>query len=445
MKTAEEQLDAFFSRGIATSIDPNDSFRKKLEAKIRGEYDKEIIVKFGVDPTRPDIHLGHAVAFWKLRMLQDFGCKVVFLVGDITAQIGDPTGKSKVRPEISFADVEKNMNTFLEQASKILRTDEEVFTWTRNSDWFLSPMDMAGGSFTEKWTEFSKKNIQLTRLKKEELQSVTFLTFLATLRKITYNQLIDRDMFQERLKRGEELYMHELMYPVMQGMDSAIIAQIYGGCDLEMGGTDQEFNMLMGRKIMQIKSQEPQAVMTCELLIGTDGKEKMSKSLDNFIAITDSPKDIVGKIMSVPDTLIVHYATLCTDMSQDELDVLSTDVSAGKKNPRDLKLFVAKEIIRRYYNMKDAEAAALDFLETFSNKTAPKEIQSITAEKGEILIDTLVREKIVESKTAFKRLLDGGAVTNIETGEKLARFDSEVSEPIKLKIGKKIFIQVLPA
>ncbi|MBA3551141.1 tyrosine--tRNA ligase, partial [Patescibacteria group bacterium] len=315
----EKEIDELLTRGVGEFIDPEDSFKKKLIEKSKGIYTKPIVIKFGVDPTRPDLHLGHAVVLRKLRKFQELGCKVVFLIGDFTSQIGDPTGKSKVRPELADTEIRANMKTYLEQVEKILiTTDKEVFSWIGNADWFTAITDLISeprtikitdskdpqkfinidaNSFIGKAVLFENTRMQINDLKlRKNIQVITLRTFISTLRNITHSQLIERDMFQDRLNTGTELYMHEMMYPILQGIDSVVIHEIYNGCDLEVGGTDQHFNMLMGRTIMRISKQSEQAVLSFKLLEGLDGKEKMSKSLNNYIGVTDEPNDMYGKV-----------------------------------------------------------------------------------------------------------------------------------------------------
>ena len=260
-------------------IDPEGKFKEKILRKAKGEYEEDIIIKFGVDPTRPDIHLGHAVIFRKLRKFQDLGCKVVFLVGDYTAQIGDPTGRSKIRPEIEQKEVEANMKTYLDQVGKILLTDKNSFSWIRNSDWFTAitdielpkgdkvkmsiekegkktDIDFDANSFVGKAVVFEKTRMQPTITGfRGAISVITLKSLLWTLKHITHSRLIERDMFQERIKSGKELFMHEMLYPVLQGIDSFVLSEIYGNCDLEIGGTDQTFNMLIGRDIMKLNKK----------------------------------------------------------------------------------------------------------------------------------------------------------------------------------------------
>ncbi len=454
-----KELEELFTRGVGEFVDPDNTFRKKLEAKIKGEYDKDIVIKFGVDPTRPDIHLGHAVVFRKLRKLQDLGCKAIFLVGDYTSQIGDPTGKSKVRPEIEQKEIEANMKTYLDQVGKILSTDPAVFSWIRNSDWFTSITDIQttpgfkvnlkgngmmgwfeGNSFIGKALLFNKTRMQETHLHRKEIHSVSFSHVLRTLRKITHGRLVERDMFQARIKNGEELYMHEMMYPVLQGLDSHILAKIYGSCDLEIGGSDQHFNMLMGRHVMKIYGQEEQSVISFDLLEGLDGKEKMSKSLDNYIAITDAPSDMYGKVMSIPDSLIVRYFELCTFEPQELLNEKREELSSGKNNPKDMKMELAKQIVSIYHGEQSSLRAEDEFVETFQKGGIPEEIKEIFVGINAPLIDIFTEHNLLPSKTEFRRRFDAGAIKNAETGEVSPQ---EISEDIVIKYGKKDFIRII--
>lgn len=446
------EIKDLLQRSSEEFFDPDNSLLSKIEKKLKGESDKEIIIKFGVDPTRPDIHLGHAVVFRTLRKLQDLGCKVVFLVGDFTARIGDPTGKSKVRPELDQIEIEKNMRSYLEQVGKILDLDKNKFSWIRNSDWFQSVTDIAPGpwqmfgitpvnpnSFVGKALHFERTRMQLTHLKREEVVGITLSTFLWTLRHITHQRLIARDMFQDRIAKNEELYMHEMLYPALQGIDSFVIAKLYGSCDLEVGGTDQTFNMLMGRDVMKANNLEPQSVISFTLLRGTDGKEKMSKSLDNYIAINDAPSEMFGKVMSVPDTLIEEYFKLCTDVDLKEVEGLIQSISQGE-NPKNIKMRLAEEIVKIYWGNKAAESARASFDSTFSKGEFPLDAQIIEANEGDKICDVLVEREIISSKTEFRRLCESGAVT-IYPDQKITEPNTVLEKgELKIKIGKKIFI-----
>jgi len=461
------EIEELFERGVEEFIDPEGKFKEKLLKKAKGEYEKDIIIKFGVDPTRPDIHLGHAVVFRKLRKFQDLGCKVVFLIGDYTAQIGDPTGKSKVRPEIEQEKVEANMKTYLDQVGKILLTDKNSFSWIRNSDWFTAitdlelpkgdkvkmsfekegkktDVDFDANSFVGKAVIFEKTRMQATIAGfKGAISVITLKSLLWTLKHITHSRLIERDMFQERIKGGKELFMHEMVYPVLQGVDSYVLSEIYGSCDLEIGGNDQTFNMLMGRDILKINKKEPQSVMSLRLLEGTDGKEKMSKSLDNYVAITDEPNDMYGKIMSLPDTSIVNYFNLCTYTSREEIKKIESDIKKGKTNPKDAKMRLAREVVVIYHGEDKAKQAEQNFIETFQKGGLPEDLKEVLVSKGTSLGKILVDNKIVKSNTEWRTLVSEGAVSNAETAEKIDSFDFSVDSDITVKVGKRRFLKIV--
>jgi tyrosyl-tRNA synthetase len=450
-------IEELFSRGIASFIDPDNSFRKKVEAKIAGNYPGDIVIKIGMDPTRPDIHIGHAVILRKLRSFQDIGCKVVFLIGDVTSLIGDPTGKSKTRPEISQQEIENNMKTYLEQAGKILSLDPAVFSWIRNSDWFVSINDILA---PDNRTQFSFGDVSVasdkplpgthvlnkasywveTRMQKNTVHSFSFLNVLSVLRHVTHARLIERDMFQARIQNGGELYMHEMMYPILQGIDSTVIANIYGSCDLEIGGTDQTFNMLMGRDVMRMNKQEEQAVLSMDILEGLDGKEKMSKSLDNYIGITDEANDMYGKVLSIPDALIPRYFALATYTPLAESKEIEKILQDGKTNPRDLKMRLAREIVAIYHGESAADNAEKHFIETFSQKKIPENVPEISGEFASI-IDAMITAECAESKGEARRLVEAGAVTHLESDVKIR--DSTIKpESGTYRVGKIRFFRI---
>ncbi len=436
MKNIDIDLNDLFSRGVGQFIDPDGLFRKKLE-----NNPEKIVIKFGVDPTRPDIHLGHAVVFRKLRKFQDIGCKVIFLIGDITAHIGDPTGKSSVRPELEQKEIEANMKTYLEQVGKILKTEPEVFSWIRNSDWFVGINDIIspkGNNIADKanyWAE--------TRMQKGNVNNYSLINFLWTLRHITHSRLIERDMFQERLKKGEELYMHEMMYPVLQGVDSHMLSKIYGSCDMEIGGSDQTFNMLVGRDVMKFNNIEQQAVMSLKILEGTDGQAKMGKSLNNYIAITESSNEIFGKVMSILDSSIVNYFELCTYTPISEIEEIKKDLEKDKINPRDIKMRLAREIVAIYHGEEKAQQAEEQFIKTFQKKEIPENIDEIKATNGSLLSDILIENKLAKSKSDFKRLVEGGAVHDLEKNQTIEDFNFKVENNLTLRIGNKRFVKIV--
>lgn len=473
-KVHEELFNDIFRRGVGEFIDPGDVFRNKLAAKARGEYPNDLVVKFGVDVTRPDIHLGHAAALRKLRALQDLGCKIVFLIGDFTTLIGDPTGKSRVRPEIDFATVAKHMATFLGQVDKILLVDRNErgeivdsprFSWMRNSEWYFGVTDISTegasaqaliarlgdkeisipllpNSFVSKAVIYENTRMQKTLLGKTNTYTVSFVNLLSILRHIPFAQLIERDMFQERIARGEPLFMHEVLYPVIQGVDSSVLADIYGSCDLEVGGTDQTFNMLMGRRVMEMTGKVPQAVLALDLLVGLDGKEKMSKSLDNYIAVTDEPQKIFGKIMSLHDELIPHYYELCTFTPSKEIERITKGIRDKSIHPRDAKMDLAQQIVEIYHGREAGLNARKEFVRVFQEKEAPGELPVVRVTHGTLLGDALRTAGMVASKSEWRRLVDEGAIKKFGN-KKITDPSTVVSEDVVLKIGKHRFVKIV--
>jgi len=449
--TTTQHIDELLTRSVDTLIDPDGRFRKKLETT-----PEQVVLKLGIDPTRPDLHLGHAVCLWKMRAMQDLGARVVLIVGDFTGRIGDPTGKSKTRPELEQAEIERNVATFLEQFGKILLIDKEHFSWIRNSDWFVNPLDVIapdGATITvgDKSAQLPANSLLAKMAKWEEtrmqpaitggrVESVSLVNFLATLRQLTHARLIDRDMFQERLKAGDPLFMHEMMYPILQGLDSYVIHKVFGACDIEFGGTDQYFNNMMGRDIMEMNNQPPQAVMTLDILEGTDGKEKMSKSLDNYIGITDSPTDMFGKTMRIPDELILRWVTLATELDTAEFEKKLDD-------PRAAKVALAKAIIARYHSAEAADRAAEEFDRIFAGGGSglPDDIPEITIEEGNWNIVELVKHAgLIESKSEIRRLIEGGGVK--ANGEKVASHETEFavgSGELLIQVGKRKFAKII--
>lgn len=456
VQEATQKVEDMLSRGIELLVDPDNHFKKKLIGKMTGEHTDEVLIKFGVDPTRPDIHLGHAVILKALRAFQDMGCKVVFLIGDFTARIGDPTGKSVVRPELDQAEIEKNMHTYLEQVGKILRMDPDVFSWMRNSDWFINPTDINATGFEPKINDkaidphsligktlvYEATRMQVTHLKRKAVESVSFSNVLWTLRHITHARLIERDMFQDRITSGESLYMHEMLYPVMQGIDSVILHKIYGSCDMEVGGNDQTFNILMGRDVMRISSLPEQAVLIFPLLPGTDGAQKMSKSSDNYITITEDAPNMYGKIMSIPDSVMKMYFLLLTYSPRDEIEKLLTDSESGRINPRDVKMRLAREIVAIYHGDKKAQEAEAGFVHTFAQKGVPQDMHEVLVGTHELIGNILLKEGFVDSKTEWRRLVDNGAITNLETQQKITDTNETATTDMVLKIGKYRFIKI---
>lgn len=451
------KIDEVLNRGVGEFIDPGDIFRNKLIDKALGKYDKDIIIKYGLDPTRPDIHLGHAVCFFKLRELQDLGCKIIFLIGDFTASIGDPTGKSKARLELEQQEIEKNIKTYLDQVGSILDLNEDKFDWIRNSDWILAPADLQlqgnveiGDSKTGHQLSFPPTSIiakaavwedsrmQKSRLHKSEIHSISVIKLLSALRSVTHSRLVERDMFQERIKKQEPLFMHEMLYPIFQGLDSNVLSKIYGSCDLEVGGTDQTFNMLMGRELMgsDINVSDQQAVLSLNLLVGIDGKEKMSKSLDNYIAITDAPEDMYKKIMDIPDEIVESYFTHFTSLPIDKVIGILSD------NPREAHFELANEIVAMFHGKKEAEQAKGRY-QTVSEGGVPENIRSSEAPLESTLVEFLVAEGLAISKSDARRKIEQGGVSI--DGKKVTDpgliLDGDNNGKI-VKVGKNNFVKI---
>lgn len=395
---ATEQL---LIRGVVEIIG-----RSGLEKKMR--EGKELRVKFGVDVARPDLHLGHTVGLRKLREFQELGHTVIFLIGDATTRIGDPTEKDKTRPLLSEEEIKRNAKTYIDQVGKIL--DVKKIEIRRNSEWY---------------------------------DKMSMFDFVKLMTMVTRSQLEARDSFQKRIKEGKEIFMHELIYPILQGYDSVVLK-----ADIAVHA-DQLFNEHFGRVYQEKFSQEPQAIMTLPMLVGIDGKNKMSKSLDNYIGITEAPDSQYGKIMSIPDKLLPEYFELLTDLNFDK-----------KENPRDAKMRLAYEIVKMFHSGKEAERAQENFVKLFQKKEIPKDIAKITVKKGDDLVEVLIKNKIVSSKSEFRRLVGEGAVSVIgacpsEAGRRrgpatgwdkkiISDHHFKIEKEIVAKIGKKKFIRIYP-
>lgn len=479
MQDIEKKIDEVLSRGVGEFIDPDGSFRQKLIDKNTGKYDKDIVIKYGVDPTRPDIHLGHAVCFRKLREFQNLGCKVIFLVGDFTAMIGDPTGKSKVRPELDQQEVEKNVITYLKQIDKILTVEKDNagnilhghnFSWIRNMDWYASPADVDvarqigkenlanvksviekdgvqiednPNSLVSKAILLQNTRMQNVFLKKPETQFITLINLMFNLRHITHSRLIERDMFQDRIDKSEPLYMHEMLYPVLQGVDSIALAKIYGSCDLEVGGTDQTFNMLVGRDLMSKETPKmtEQSVLAFKLLEGTDGKEKMSKSLGNYIGITEEPNSMFLKVMSLPDTSIMNYFELCTDLSMEEIAKIAEDIVTGG-NVRAIKMRLAQEIVTMYHSASASEDAK-KFYETKSAGEIPENVSPSQGPPAQ-LSEFIFNQGFATSKSDARRKIEQGGV-EID-GERILDWQYEVGTKDNgkvMSVGKNYMVRIV--
>jgi tyrosyl-tRNA synthetase len=383
-------------------ITSNDELEQKLLASEKTK--KPLRVKLGIDASGPDIHLGFAVVLRKLRNFQDFGHTAVLIIGDFTGSIGDPTGRSKTRPQLTEEQIKQNMSRYKEQVFKILKPDLTEFRY--NSEW-SNPL--------------------------------TGRDIINLASKYTLARIIEREDFSERLKQGIPLHVHEILYPLFQGYDSVAVR-----ADIELGGTDQYWNLLVGRELQREFSQEPQVVITMPLLEGTDGKLKMSKSYNNYIGIAEPPKEIFGKVMSIPDEMIVKYFTLCTNLSDEEIKTIEREMKSGQ-NPKLYKERLGKELVTMYYSKEMAETASKEFEEVFKLKKTPQDIQDFKLPSNPInIIELLVSAKLMPSKSEARRKIIEGAIEL--DGEKIkdVNYSVYVKIPKVLKAGKRHFCRLLP-
>ncbi|MFC0118154.1 tyrosine--tRNA ligase [Pseudoalteromonas xiamenensis] len=342
------------------------------ELKDKLKSGKKLRIKAGFDPTAPDLHLGHTVLINKMKTFQDLGHEVIFLIGDFTGMIGDPTGKNVTRKPLTREDVLANAETYKEQVFKIL--DPAKTTVAFNSEWM------------------------------EKLGAAGMIKLAA---RQTVARMLERDDFKKRYTNGQSIAIHEFLYPLVQGWDSVALE-----ADVELGGTDQRFNLLMGRELQKEEGQTPQTVLMMPLLEGTDGVQKMSKSLGNYIGITDAPTEMFGKIMSISDDLMWRYYELLSALSLDQIAALKEEVTNGK-NPRDIKIDFAKEMIARFHSEADATAAHEDFIQRFSKNALPDDIPdvTVTSEEPEMVISVLLKEAgLVGSTSEAMRMIKQGAV-----------------------------------
>lgn len=391
----------------ASEIVPEEEFNKKIE--LSEKNNKPLNIKAGFDPTAPDIHLGHAVLLRKMRHFQDMGHRVFFLIGDFTAMIGDPSGKSETRKRLTREEVLENAETYKKQVFKILDSEKTEIVF--NSDW-CSPL-----SFGDVLDLTSRYNVA---------------------------RMLERDDFANRYKNGISISILEFMYPLVQGYDSVAMK-----ADIELGGTDQKFNLLVGRDLQREYGQEPQVIMTTPLLVGLDGTQKMSKSLNNYIGINEPPGEIFGKVMSVSDELMFTYYEYVTDVPMEEVKAMQDGMKSGNFHPRDAKVRLAKEICAQFYDEKAAEDAEAAFKRVFVNHDIPEEIDEFKIpeeEKAEGAIwiaKLLTISGMAKSNGEARRLVKGGGVTF--DNEKITNEDHEITLPAEgiLKVGKRRFIKLV--
>ena len=396
-----EQLD-LIQRG-AEEIIPIE----ELEAKIKKSIETGIPlnVKLGADPSRPDLHLGHTVVLKKLRHFQDLGHQAILIIGDFTGMIGDPTGRSKTRPPLTLEETREFGKTYFEQASKVIDGTKAKILY--NSEW---------------------------------LAKMTFEDVIKLASKYTVARMLERDDFEKRYKNGEPISIHEFLYPLAQAMDSVAIK-----ADVELGGTDQKFNLLVGRDIQREYGQDPQVILTMPILPGTDGVEKMSKSLDNYIGISEPPDEIYGKTMSIPDSLIYTYFELVTDVSKEELNLIKQQLSDPSVNPRDLKRKLARTIVEQYYSKEAALQAEENFDKIFVRKEIPDEVIEVfvNQESASNIISLLRSIGAAPSNSEARRLVDQGGVSI--NGEKIQNSNSpiQLQSGSILKVGKRKFYKLI--
>lgn len=391
----EEKMEELLTRGVEEVID-----KQNLEKKLRSG--QKLRVKFGIDPTSPNIHLGRSVPILKLKDFQDLGHQIIFIIGDFTGVIGDTSDKESERPMLSEDEVKKNLEKYIEQAGKIL--DINKCETHYNSEW-LKSLD---------YREIGK-------------QADTF----------SLSDFVSRENIKNRLDAGKRVSLRELLYPLMQGYDSVAVK-----ADVEVGGTDQKFNLLAGRNLQRIYGQEPQDIITGPLIEGLDGR-KMSSSWGNTINLFDSPEDMFGKIMSLRDDLVIKYFNLVTRVSISEIEKYKSDLESGA-NPKDIKVYLAKEIVKIYHGEAQASDSATIFNNTFSKGEFPDNAQVVEGDKDEKLADLLVAKGIVESKSEFRRLVEAGAISDFPDKKVTDPNETVGESERKIKIGKKTFLVLKP-
>ncbi len=391
-----------------------DKIKRKTVEIISEQELKEILtsgkvlnVKLGADPTAPDLHLGHYVVLRKLRDFQQLGHRVVFIIGDFTGLVGDPSGRSKTRPPLSKEQIQENAKTYFDQVFKILDKEKTVVKY--NSEW---------------------------------LSRITFENWFRLCANFTIARILERDDFMKRFNSETPIFLHELFYPIMQAYDSLAIE-----ADVELGGTDQKFNLLMGRKLQEIMGMRPQIAVIMPILRGLDGSQKMSKSLGNYVGITEDPRSMFGKIMSIPDHLITEYFDLVLDYEPEEVAKISREIESGSENPMNYKLRLAKEVVALFHGQEAGEKELDNFIKVFRRKEAPEEMQEIFVnayihENKLNIVEMLVKENILPSKSEAKRLIEQGGIKINDIrissfGEVPSIADGDI-----LKVGKKTFFKM---
>lgn len=396
-KKVEEQM-AVIRRGVAEIV-PEEELRQKLNKAIQAG--KPLRVKLGLDPTAPDIHLGHTVVLNKLRQFQDLGHEVHLIIGDFTGRIGDPSGKSETRKQLTEEEVMVNARTYQEQIFKVLDADKTVIHF--NSKWLM------------------------------KLDLVQVLHLAAS---YTVARMMERDDFDRRYREGLPIGIHEFMYPLMQGYDSVALQ-----ADVELGGTDQKFNLLVGRTLLKEYGHEPQIALMMPILEGTDGVQKMSKSLGNYIGVSEDPNEMFGKTMSIPDALIARYFELLTRVPMEEITAMEQGMKKGNLNPRDAKIRLGREIVTIYHGPAEAEQAEERFKTVFSRGDIPEDIPELHVTEAEIWLPRfLANHKMVSSTSEARRMLNQGGVK--VNGQKYSEENLLVENDMVIQVGKRKFLRI---
>jgi tyrosyl-tRNA synthetase len=395
---AQLQME-LIERGVVEIV-PREELLRKLEKSL--QEGRPLRIKLGLDPTAPDIHLGHTVVLNKLRQFQDLGHEVHLIIGDFTGRIGDPSGKSETRKQLSEDEIMINARTYQEQIYKVLDQDKTIMHF--NSEW---------------------------------LGRMTFIDVLQLAGKYTVARMMERDDFEKRFKDGLPIGVHELMYPLMQGYDSVALQ-----ADVEMGGTDQKFNLLVGRHLQREYGYEPQVALMMPILEGTDGVQKMSKSLGNYIGVNEDPYEMFGKTMSIHDGLICRYFELLTQVPMAEINELKSRMEQGELNPRDTKMQLAVKLVTTFHSAREASLAMEKFKLVFSQRDIPEDIPELEVGQTQVWLPRFLSESgLVESSSEVKRLLKQGAVK--VDGEKHGDEDLSLCNGMVIQIGKRKFVKIV--
>ena len=399
MNSSLDKQFELISRGVEEII-PEQELRDKIENSIKN--DKPLIVKLGCDPSRPDLHIGHSVVLRKLRHFQDLGHQAVLVIGDFTAMIGDPTGRNKTRPQLTIEDARDNAKSYLDQAGAVLNMDTLRVVY--NSAW---------------------------------LNKMSFSDVIKLSSSTTVARMLERDDFNKRYDSEVPISLHEFLYPLAQAQDSVELLS-----DVELGGTDQKFNLLMGRNLQKIVGQKPQCILTMPILEGTDGIEKMSKSYGNDIGISDSANDMYGKTLSIPDNIMLSWFTLAADVNKNYLDEVSQKLEDGSINPMGLKRELARKIVTLYYDENKAIEAENHFNKVTVSKGVPDDINDYQLKEDDLLVNIIADSGLLNSKSEARRMIkqsavkiDGEAVTDIH-------YKVKTSDSFILKVGKRKFLKV---